>query len=203
MNANEIAKRCPTSGLKVYTCLRFLILPIRRIDEVVPKSGIITDYGCGFGIVSCYLGLSSKNRKITGIEYNAERVKKARLIGKNIRNVKFEVGDTSKIRIKKSDVHLLVDVVHHISYDNQILLLKSIIKSMDKDNLIIIKDIDKKPFLKYLWNYVHDKIMTVNDGLYFRNQEWFESFFKERKMKTKIIRCDNSLYSHFIIIARK
>jgi len=97
----------------------------------------------------------------------------------------------------------LVDVIHHIPYDNQILLLNSIIKSMDKDNLIIIKDIDSKPFLKYLWNYIHDKIMTMNDRLYFRNQKWFESFFKEKKMKTEIIRCDNLFYSHFIVIARK
>lgn len=203
MNANEIVKRCPTWGLKVYTSLRLLILPIKKIDEIVPKSGTITDYGCGFGIVSCYLGLSSKNRKIIGIELNAERIKKARLIGKDIKNIKFEVRDASKIRIKKSDVHLLVDVVHHIPYDNQVFLLNSIIKSIRKNDLIIIKDIDKKPFLKYLWNYMHDKIMTLNDKIYFRNHEWFESFFRERKMKTEIIRCDNFFYSHFIIIARK
>ncbi|MEK6947128.1 MAG: class I SAM-dependent methyltransferase [Nanoarchaeota archaeon] len=203
MNANEIVKRCPTWELKMYTRLRFLILPIRKIDKIVPKNGKITDYGCGFGIVSCYLGLSSKDRKITGIEHNAERIKKARLIGKNIRNVKFEVGDASKNKIAKSDIHLLIDVVHHISYNSQVSLLNNIIKSMDKDNLIIIKDIDKKPFLKYLWNYMHDKIMTLNDKIYFRNHEWFESFFKERKMKTEIIRCDNFFYSHFIIIARK
>jgi len=43
----------------------------------------------------------------------------------------------------------------------------------------------------------------MNDRLYFRNQKWFESFFKEKKMKTEIIRCDNLFYSHFIVIARK
>ena len=203
MSTNEIVKRCPSLGLKLYTYLRFLILPVKKIDEIVPKSGIITDYGCGVGIVSCYLGVSSKNRKITGIEYNAERIKKARLIGKNIKNVKFEVRDASKIRISKSEVHLLIDVMHHIPYNDQISLLNNIFKSIRKNDLIIIKDIDKKPFLKYLWNYTHDKIMTINDRLYFRNQEWFESFFKERKMKTEIIRCDNFFYSHFIIIARK
>ena len=203
MDAKGIVKRCPTSGLKVYACLRFLILPVKKIDEVVPKSGTIADYGCGFGIVSCYLGLSSKNRRITGIDHSAERIKKARLIGRGIRNVKFEVGDASKNKIIKSDIHLLVDVVHHIPYGSQVLLLNNMIKSIDKGSLIIIKDIGKKPFLKYLWNYIHDKIMTLNDKLYFRNQEWFESFFGKRRMKTKIIRCDNFFYSHFIIIARK
>ena len=203
MKTSEIIKRCPSLGLKVYSYLRFLILPVKNIDKIVPKSGKITDYGCGFGIVSCYLGLSSINRKIIGIEYNSERIKKARLIGRDIKNVKFKVGDASKNKIVKSDVHLLIDVVHHIPYDSQVSLLNNIIKSMDKNSLIIIKDIDKKPFLKYLWNYMHDKIMTLNDKLYFRNREWFESFFKERKMKTKIIRCDNLFYSHFIITARK
>lgn len=203
MIAEEVIKRCPTVGLKLYAYLRFLILPINKIDEIVPKSGTITDYGCGFGIISCYLGLSSKNRKITGIEYNSERVIKAGLVCKDIKNVKFEAGNASKIRIKKSDAHLLVDVIHHMPYNGQVFLLNGIIKSMGKNDLIIIKDIGKKPFLKYLWNYVHDKIMTMNDKLYFRDQNWFKSFFEERKMKTEIIRCDNLFYSHFIITAKK
>jgi len=203
MTAKEVIKRCPTVGLKLYAYLRFLILPIKKIDEIVPKSGTITDYGCGFGIISCYLGLSSKNRKITGIEHNSERVIKAGLVCKDIKNIKFDVGNASKIRIKKSDAHLLVDVIHHMPYNGQIFLLNGIIKSMEKNDLIIIKDIGKKPLLKYLWNYAHDKIMTMNDKLYFRDQNWFKSFFEERKMKTEIIRCDNLLYSHFIITAKK
>lgn len=194
---------CPTLGLKLYSFLRFLILPMKKIDEIVPKKGSITDYGCGFGIISCYLALSSKNRKVTGIEYSANRVKKARLVGKNINNVKFEIGDISKIRIKKSNVYLLIDVIHHIPYDNQILMLDNVVKSMRGNDLIIIKDIDKKPFLKYLWNYVHDKIITMGGQLYFQNLNWFESFFKDRNLKTRAVRCENLFYPHFIIVARK
>ena len=203
MIAKEVIKRCPTLGLKLYTCLRFLILPVKKIDELVPKSGKITGYGCGFGIVPCYLALSSKSRKIIGIEHDKKRIEHAKLIGKGIKNVKFIVGDASKARIPKSDVHLLIDVIHHIPYNGQISLLNGTVNSIGRTGSIIIKDIDKKPFIKYLWNYMHDKIMTINDSLYFRDQNWFEVFFKERKLKTKVIRCENLFYSHFIIIARK
>ena len=203
MIAEEVIKRCPTFGLKLYACLRFLILPIKKIDDRVPKSGKITDYGCGFGVVSCYLALSSINRKITGIEYDAERIKKAGIIGNGIKNLNFKVGDAAKTKITQSNAHLLIDVVHHIPRNEQIGLLNNIICSMRKNDLIIIKDIGKKPFYKYLWNYMHDKIMTKNDKLYFRDQNWFESFFKERKLKMEVIRCENLFYSHFIIIARK
>src|SRR3989338_675441 len=149
MIVKKVIKRCPTFGLKLYAYLRFLILPIRRIDETLPKIGTITDYGCGFGVVSCYLALSSKRRKIAGIEYDAGRIKKARIIGKGIKNVKFIVGDASKKRITKSNANLLIDVIHHIPYDGQIKLLNNIIKSARKNDLIIIKDIGKKPLLKY------------------------------------------------------
>jgi len=199
----EVIKRCPTLGLKLYAYLRFLILPVKKIDEIVPKIGKITDYGCGFGIVSCYLALSSKGRKITGIEYDKERAKKARMVCKSLQNVGFKVGDASKSRVAGSDTHLLVDVIHHIPYNAQIALLNSIIKSMKKNNLLIIKEIGKKPLLKYLWNYVHDKVMTSNDRLYFREERWFESFFNQRKLRIKIIRCENLFYPHFIVIARK
>lgn len=203
MIEKDIIGRCPTFGLKLYTCLRLFILPIKKIDETVPKSGKITDYGCGFGVVSCYLALSSKKRKIKGIEFNAERIKKAEIIGKKITNAKFMVGDASKTGISKSDIHLLIDVIHHIPYEGQIELLNNITESLRKNDLIIIKEIDKKPLIKYLWNYLHDKIMTLNDKLYFRDQNWLESYFKERNLKTKIIRCENLFYPHFIIIARK
>ena len=203
MIAKEVIKRCPTFGLKLYAYLRFLILPVKKIDQNVPKIGEITDYGSGFGVVSCYLALSSKNRKITGIEYGAERVKKAKMIGNGIKNLRFKVGDASKTKIVKSNTHLLIDVIHHIPSNEQIDLLINIINSMRKNDLIIIKDIDKKPIHKYLWNYIHDKIMTLNDSLFFRDQEWFVSFFNENKLKTEVIRCENSFYSHFMIIARR
>ena len=203
MIAEEVIKRCPTFGLKLYAWLRFLILPVKKIDDMVPISGTITDYGCGFGVVSCYLALSSKKRKISGLEYDAERIKKAGIIGNGIKNLNFKVADAAKTKITQSNAHLLIDVVHHIPHNEQTGLLNNIIVSMRKNDLIIIKDIGKKPFYKYSWNFMHDKIMTGNDKLYFRGRKWFESFFKERKLKTEFIRCENLFYSHFIIIARK
>lgn len=199
----EVIKRCHGISTKIYSFLRFFILPIDKIDKIVPKKGKIIDYGCGFGTNSCYLALSSKQRKVVGLEYIKKRVERATIMGNNIKNLKFKVGDISKIGIEKADVHLLIDVIHHVQYEEQVKLLNKIIKTMKKGNLIVIKDIDKKPFLKYIWNYLHDKIMTFNNSLYFRNQQWFEEFLKKEKLKTKIIKCESLLYSHFIIIGKK
>ena len=200
---SDVIKRSNGIYAKLYSFLRFIILPIEKIDDIIPKIGKIVDYGCGFGTTSCYFALSSKNRNVVGIEQNAERVKKAIKTTKGIANLKFKFGDISKIKIASADAHLLIDVLHHIPYKEQVTLLEKIIKEMAKGNLLIIKEIDKKSLLKYFWNYIHDKIMTFNDKLYFKDQKWFEDFFSRNGLNSKVIRCENILYPHFIIVARK
>ncbi len=188
---------------KLYSLLRLLILPMETIDEVVPKKGRIMDYGCGYGVTSAYLALSCRKRNILGIEKNKSRIKSINILQNRIQNLSFLQADITDMKIPNADAHLLIDVIHHIPYNKQTILLDNIIKPIRKNDLIILKEIDKNPFLKYLWNYMHDKIMTLNEDLFFNTKEWYMEFFKKRKMKLKIIDCQNILYSHFIIIARK
>ena len=188
---------------KAYSFLRFLILPIDEIEKTISKKGKIIDYGCGFGVNSCYLALSSKERHIVGIDHSAKRIKKAIKMAKGIRNLKFRLGNILKIRIEKAGTHLLIDALHHVPYSDQILLLEKIIQNMRKGDLIVIKEIDDRPVLKFAWNCIHDKLMNFNDKLYFRNQKWFEGFLNEKRLATKIKRCENLLYPHFIAIGKK
>lgn len=199
----DIIKRADGICIKVYSLLRLTILPIEKIDEIVPKKGRMVDYGSGFGITSCYLALSSKKRSMVGIEYSKKRVKKAKVISAGIKNLRFRVGDVSKINGLNADAHLLIDILHHMAYGSQIRLLNGIIKKMRKNDLVIIKEIGKRPFLKYLWNYLHDKLMTLDEGLYFRGQKWFQNFLESRGLKTQTVRCENMLYPHFLLIARR
>lgn len=188
---------------RLYSLLRLTILPIEKIDNVVPKSGKVIDYGSGFGTMSCYLALSSRARDVIGIEYDVYRLKKAKRMAKNVPNLKFVLSDISKIEIARADVYLLIDVLHHMPYEKQLSLLQSIINKIKKGNLIVIKEIGKKPLLKYFWNYLHDKIMTLNDRLYFRGQKWLEDYLSKKGFKIKTIKCENFFYPHFIIVAKK
>lgn len=192
-------------GIKhtIYSALRLLILPIEKIDEATPKKGKIIDYGCGYGVTSIYLALSSNKRKITGIEHNEERIKSAQIGGKQIKNLSFFKGSIVDMKFHSAKAHLLIDVLHHLPYKQQIILLNNILKVMGKDDIIIIKELGKKPFFKYLWNYVHDKIMTFNEPLFFRDEKWFVTFFKRIGIKIKLIKCENFFYSHFIAVARR
>lgn len=200
---SEVIKRSIGIYPKVFSFLRFAILPINKIDSIVPKNGNIVDYGCGYGATSCYFALSSKDRHVIGVERDKIRVKKAMNMARSIHNLKFKLGDISKIEIANADAHLLIDVLHHMPFEEQTKLLENIIKRIKKGNLIVIKEIDKRPFFKYAWNFVHDKIMTLNDELYFRDQKWLENFLDKKKLRVKAIRCENLLYPHFIIAARK
>ena len=198
----KILRRCK-GIVKIYAFLRLAIIPIESIDGVVPKNGNIADYGCGFGITSCYLALSSKYRQVVGIEYSSKRVSNAIMLAKGIKNLKFKLGDISRIVIENANSHLMIDVLHHIDYGQQEKLLDRVTKKLRKGDLIIIKEIGKKPYLKYLWNFLHDKVMTLNDKLYFRDISWFENFLRKKDLHTRTLDCGNFFYPHFIVIAKR
>ena len=70
------------------------------------ERGII-DLGSGDGLMANYLGISSKRRKVFGIELNKSRLIES---DKGVKNVKFKVGDILKSKIYKVDVILLIHV---------------------------------------------------------------------------------------------
>ena len=57
------------------------------------------------------------------------------------------------------DAVTMIDVVYHIPPEARAASLKNA-ERLRPGGFLIIKDIDKTPRAKYLWNYVHDLLMT-------------------------------------------
>src|SRR3990172_9299706 len=85
---------------KWFAKIRFWDAPFEQVEKIIPKRGVIVDLGCGEGIFTNFLALSSNQRRIVGVERDRERYMQA---DKGIRNVKFVLGDVLKTKILKSD----------------------------------------------------------------------------------------------------
>ena len=167
-NLSAIRRRYPTTASKMYVLLRYALLPFKCIEPYLPKKGLIIDLGSGYGSYDIYFALREPKRKIIGLELIKSRVKIAKQASKGIRNVKFKSQDFTKdSKIKYADAICMFDLLHHIPYPTQGALLRECFKKLKKNGLLIIKDIAEKPRWKFLYNYLHDKIMTKNDSLYF------------------------------------
>src|SRR5688572_9983315 len=70
--------------------IRFWDAPFLEVEKLIPKKAVILDLGCGEGFFTNFLALSSKNRKLIGVEIDKDRIKKA---NHKLVNAKFKNGD--------------------------------------------------------------------------------------------------------------
>lgn len=208
-NLSAIIRRYPTIKSKTYVLLRYILLPFKCIEPYLPKKGFIVDLGSGYGSYDIYFALRESKRKIVGLELIKSRVNIAKQASKGIKNVNFKPQDFTKdSKIKSADAICMLDFIHHIPYPTQEVILRECFKKLKKNGLLIIKDIAEKPRWKFLHNYIHDKIMTKNDKLYFLKMG--ELMQKLNDIKFKVVQCPIIIKTyplnpipHYIIICKK
>ena len=157
--------------------LRILILPFWKIDEILPRSGVIIDLGCGEGGLANYLAFRSQDRKILGIDLTRERIQLAKKTVMEGSRVKFIRGDALKVSLQSADCYLLVDVLHHIIFSKQEGLLKELSQKMDKNSLLVIKEVDDSKFLQFWFGHIIEKILYQKEVISTRStKEWLKLF---------------------------
>jgi len=153
---------------RMYARLRMILSPIVEIEGYVPKKGSILDLGCGSGIFANILSVGSPERKVFGVDLSVGRIKTARKLSKGNPNLKFMTGDVNATPFERFEIVTLVDLLHHMPYDEQDALVKKIYDKLDEDDVLIIKDLEKAPCWKYIFHYIQDSI-SCRARLYFRS----------------------------------
>lgn len=162
--------------------IRFWDAPFLEVEKMVTKSGSIVDLGCGEGIFTNFLAVSSPNRKILGIELDKSRIKKA---DKGLPNVEFKQGDATKESFPKADNIILFHLLHHLRiFADQEKVIWNCLKSLDKNGKLIIVEVDKKLSFKYLISFVVDCFIVpwvfekrfYTPVLYRSKKEWLKLF---------------------------
>ena len=195
----NIVNSYPLFWPRFYAFIRTKILPIEEIERFVPE-GRVLDVGCGFGITSIYFALKNIKREVIGSEISEERIRTAKMISSEIPNVCFKVESLIKSGEEKFDAIVAIDLLHHINNKEKEDFIKESRNRLNKNGLLIIKDIDKKPLFKYCWNYLHDKLMT-RERLYFYSAKQIKELLERNKCKIKEIRRIKSLfYPHVLFV---
>lgn len=111
-------------------------------EKHVPKKGKIIDIGCGYGFLSLMLGFTGKEREITGIDYDEEKIAIAsNCISKNIRT-QFIQADVTEYAFEQADAFVINDVLHYLEPDQQKALITTCAKQLNKNGVMIIRDAD-------------------------------------------------------------
>lgn len=166
----------------IYDFLRTLILPLDEIDRALPNRGTIIDLGCGQGIIAKHVA-RNKNRTVIGVDLDAKRLEKSTLA-----NLRFELADIRKYNLKGADAVILSDVLHHISLIDQARVLENIKKSLKKEGLLIIKEIDTAEAIRSKLSRFWDLVFYPKEKIYFQNAKVLKRKLEQLGFKVSIIR---------------
>lgn len=168
--------------LPVYNYLRTLILPLRKIDQYLPKRGTIFDLGCGQAVIAKFIA-REKNRNIIGVD-----IDKKRLPQSTHKNLKFECADIRRFNLKGASGVIISDVLHHLNYIDQLSVLANISSDIKKDGVLIVKEIDKIEFIRSRLSRFWDFVFYPKDKIYYLKSKDLKKTLKGFGFKVTVFR---------------
>jgi 2-polyprenyl-3-methyl-5-hydroxy-6-metoxy-1,4-benzoquinol methylase len=196
---HQIILNYPFIFPRLYVFIRSLIIPVHQLEIYVPQKGKILDVGCGYGLVSLYLALSAVGRNILATDINSKRISVAGLAAGKLSNLQFKVADL--VPQGKYDCILGVDLFHHLSLVDKRTFASLCRKSLSKNGILILKEINPANRYKYFVNLVHDRITTGFRHLEYWPASKMINFFSNYGFKiTSITDLKHPLYPHNIYV---
>lgn len=197
---------------KLFLVLRLLILPYTEILRILPDNITnVLDIGCGHGLFSNLLTLAYDGKvKIKGIDYDPKKIKVANISKDNNpfhSRINFQCLNVDEVDTnEKYDCIILTDLLHHISFASQELLLNRIRLALSDVGVLLIKEVDKTPRWKFYWNLCHDKIITKFSLVYYRSHKELIQLLVSlgyRNVKYLQLKKNSWLpYAHFVLLCR-
>ncbi|MBW1999035.1 MAG: class I SAM-dependent methyltransferase [Deltaproteobacteria bacterium] len=153
----------------LYLRARWRLCPFETIEALVPRSGKILDFGCGYGILANLLSLRSSSRHVRGLDRNKERISVAMRSTTDRNNIAFTLGDVGTMQIESYDGVVMTDVMHHLSERNARVILRKIRSCLRLGGILVILDVDRSPFWKFWITYSIDRCLNPLNSLHYRS----------------------------------
>ena len=165
-------------------------------DEILPKKGLITDIGCGYGFMDYMLHLMANKRRFTGIDYDKDKIDTANNCALKNKKMSFIQADVSNYQPENSDAFILADVLHYMPPEKQSELIRKCANKLNPGGLMIIRDADtdmkKKHAGTRLSEFFSTRLgfnQTYNERqkLYFRSKQNYMKVFSELELDVEIL----------------
>lgn len=180
-----------------------------QFDRILPRSGPITDLGCGYGFISYMMHFTSEDRMITGMDYDHVKIETANHCVSKSDQIRFIYADITTTNLRKSSAFLLADVLHYFSHEAQEQLLMKCINALMPGGLILIREGDELETGGHKWTllteFISTRITRFNKSgkkLYFTSEKRLRKIALENGC-TLTGQKDSSLTSNTLFIIKK
>ena len=179
--------------------LRLAICPFEEVARHVPHDASVLELGCGYGLLANLLALEAPGRAVLGLDSEPSRIAVAQRSARGRPEVRFEVGDVTRLELPSADCVAMNDLLHHIPHDRQIPLLETCHRLLPSGGRLLIKDVDKSSLSKYVWNYAHDLIKNRWLPFYCLDTPILVAILKVVGFRVEVERIDAGFpYSHVL-----
>ena len=196
--------------MKTYLRIKLRICPILQTEVYVPDKGTIVDIGCGNGLFAAILKLGAPGRSITGIDLDARKIVEARKSLGNLPHLDFRLGDVAAVEYPPADVFTIIDVLYLIPFEAQEKILRMCAAALPPGGVLILKEMDKKPRRKYVWNMIQETLavkligFTLGSRFYFRRKADFVALLTGLGFSVDVVPLHKGYgYPHILYVAKK
>lgn len=155
--------------VRAHVAVRWATCPFPAVAAQLPAAGRILDVGCGHGLLSLFLALSSSDRSITGIDVDEAKLGAARAAatGGGL-DVSFEAVAGGGLPEGPWAGIAIVDVLYLLSAADQGALLRSCADGLAPGGVLVVKEMALVPRWKARWNSFQEtaavKIVGITEG---------------------------------------
>ena len=153
----------------------------RFFDEIIPRSAVVTDLGCGMGMMVYMLSLTSNDRKFIAVDYDQDKITVAKNCFLNSDRTEFVHGDVLEYEPVLSDVFVLNDVLHYLPEDTHESVVMKCASKLNDGGFIIVRDGDTELKKNHKNTEMTEKFST---GLGFNKAETELTFISGDKIRT-------------------
>ena len=111
------------------------------VEAAVPLRGLILDLGCGYGIVAHWLTLSEPERTVSGVDFDADKIRVAQATARYNPGVVFEQRDLLEwAAYPVCNCVLLCDVLHYFPRELKADVLRKVFQALRPGGRLIVRD---------------------------------------------------------------
>jgi len=171
---------------KIYTRLRWQLCSFKEIEKLVPRKRRILDIGCGVGLLTNYLALTSEDREVLGVDFSKKKIHFAKQTIGQRKNINFIAADVRDIDPVDYDVVVMTDFLHHVSFEEQERLLRNIFLKLKNSDRLILQDIDAGKLCRCFLIKALDKVSNPGKPLFYRNKDSWQNFLQQLGFNIKV-----------------
>jgi len=198
-------------GERLHVAGRLRSCPIDVVAAATPSSGEILDFGCGHGVVSLYLAMTSPDRRVTGVDVDDEKIVDAQAAAKTADvDVAFETVAPDYRPSGQWEGIVIVDVLYLLGQRSAFEVLDAAAGALVAGGVLVVKEVDTRPRWKY-WvaaaqEFVATKILRITEGtqVEFVPPSVFADRLRGHGLHVEQRPCDRGrLHPHHLIVATK